>query len=288
MSETRIYSPTGNSTKVVNDQTGVFDIYNGTYYETATKALGTDILGFDLNVGDLVWYVDVYSEPLKIGEIISKTKTLIRVKSMISGTEQYERSLPRYRVHKLDITYLTSFVQKSDGFELPASSNPVTDIAGNVLQIGDPVIFSNREEKGFQLGVVYGIDSPTRILVKKFINAITKYDCSSDYYDKRMSKADFDLVAPSYSTNVIYGTNVTRTSNVLKVTDVANRDIQEFYGLPHLLTLVKLCNVLVDDEFKNNESHLYHNDYYSAASGRHFTVVVDGVEHTAILAMNES
>lgn len=286
MSETRIYSSTGNSTKVVNDQTGMFDIYNGTYYETATKALGTDILGFDLNVGDLVWYVDVYSEPLKIGEIISKTKTLIRVKSMVSGVKQYERSLPRYRVHKLDITYLTSFVQKSDGFELPSSNTPITDVAGNVLQLGDPVIFSNRDEKGFQLGVVYGINSPTKILVKKFINAITKHDCSSDYYDKTMSKSDFALVAPDYATNVIYGTNVTRTSNVVKITDVANRDVQEFYGLPHLLTLVKLGNVLIEDEFKNNETHLYHNDYYSSVSGRHFTVVVDGVEHTAILAMS--
>lgn len=285
MSETRIYSNAGNSTKVVNDQTGLFNIYNSTYYEVATKALGTDILGFDLNVGDLVWYVDVYSEPLKIGEVVSKTKTLVRVKSMVSGTKQYERSLPRYRVHKLDTAYLTTFVQKPDGFELPTATNDLaTDIAGNVLQNGDPLIFSNRLEKGFQLGVVHEIASSTKVKVKTFTSAITKHDYSNEYSDGRMSKSDFAMVAPSYATNVLYGTNVPRTSNVLKITAVNDHDIQDFYGLPELLTIVKLGNVLIEDEFKNNEGHLFHNDYYNSDKGRHFTIVANGVEHTTVLA----
>lgn len=262
MSETITRSFPDNSNKVVNDQTGHVDIYSTTNYEEATKALDSDILGFSLNVGDLVWYVDSYSEPLKIGEIISKSKTHTRVKSMVSGIKETKRNIPRHRVHKFDTDYLTSLVEQADGFELPkiTDSLPVVDVAGHVLIVGDPVIFSNRKEGSFLLGVIVRIYAFDRILVEAYTGAMTTHDPVKGLKDFNLSKSElaaFALEIPLDSTEVSYQGNITRSANVLKVTAVADRDIQEFYGLPWLLTIVRLGQVLLPDDFKSDETCVY-------------------------------
>lgn len=292
MSETVTRSFPDNSNKVVNDQTGHVNIYSTTNYEQATKALDSDMLGFSLNAGDLVWYVNAYSEPLKIGEIISKTKTHIRIKSLVSGIKETTRNIPRHRVQRADINCLTTLVQKLDGFELPniVGNSSVTDVTGNVLTVGDPVIFSNRRWSSFLLGVIVRIDSPERIVVKAYTGASTQHDPFKDMSIFNLTKASqitYVAEIPSGSTEVSYQGNVTRSINVLKITAVAERDIQEFYGLQWLLTLTRLGNILLPDDFKSDETCVYNQQYtYNmpkdnpphALNGFDITVVTNGLE----------
>ena len=292
MSETVTRSFPDNSNKVVNDQTGHVNIYSTTNYEEATKALDSDMLGFSLNAGDLVWYVDAYSEPLRIGEIISKTKTHIRIKSLVSGIKETTRNIPRHRVHKADVNCLTTLVQKTDGFELPniVGNSSVTDVAGNVLTVGDPVLFSNRRWSSFLLGVIVRIDSPERIVVKAYTGASTKHDPVKEVGILNLTKASqitYAVEIPSGSTEISYQGNVTRSINVLKVTAVAEQDIQEFYGLPWLLTLARLGKILLPDDFKSDETCVYNEQYtYNtpkdnpphALNGLDITVVTNGLE----------
>lgn len=292
MSETRTRSFPDNSTKVVNDQTGHVDIYSIANYEGATKALDSDMLGFSLNASDLVWYVDAYSEPLKIGEVISKSKTHIRIKSTVAGVKETTRNVPRHRVYKFDAYYLTSLVQQADGFMLPTitETGPVTDVAGNILSVGDPVIFSNRRATSFLLGIISRIDSSAKIFIKSYTGSYTKHDPVKELSPFNLSPEERAIYAaeiPLNSTEIHHLDNNTRSTNVLKITTVADRDIQDFYGVPELLTLARLGKVLLPDDFKSSETCLFHHEYtYNKLkdsnpygfNGFDITVVTNGVE----------
>lgn len=294
MTETITQASTGNASKITNNKTGEWRISSSPSYEESTKVLDSDILGFSIDKGDLVWYVDKHGEPIKIGKVIGKTKAHIRVQSFVSGIKQYERNVPRHRVYKLDPLYFTLLAQDTDGFVLPTSNEVVTDIAGNVLNIGDPVIFSNSLENSFLLGVVSEIVSPTKIVTKTFSSAYTRSQFDDDQVtkDSLANKLAYSKIAPSGATEIAHWKNITRSTNVLKITFVSNRDIDDFYGEPALLTLARLGNILVPDIFKSSEDYVFGQEHIPVSSrgggrfaikGFAFTVVKNGVESAHII-----
>jgi len=292
MAEKEIFAPNGAGTKIVDNVTGKTSLYTNLRFSELTQTRGCDVLGFNINVDDFVWYIDSYNEPLKIGQVISKTKTLVRLRSFVSGIKQYERSVPRYRVHKFDPDYLNSLTQTHDGFKLPVSQDPVTDIAGNVLAIGDPVILSNREEKGFIIGVVTELKSAITIRVKTIRSSSThsnwedKLPCFSWATDQQA----YLNTAPSHSTQLNCENNIGRSTNILKITALPREDINTLKGLPHLLILAKLLNSVVDENFRGSEDHVFEiTTVFNSAKeipayvqkGFDINIVAGGIEHFA-------
>ena len=259
MAEQEISAPDGTGTKTIDDVTGRTSLYTNLRVPELTQARACDVLGFDINVDDFVWYIDSYNEPLKIGQVISKTKTLVRVRSFVSGIKQYERSVPRYRVHKLDPDYLNSLTQTHDGIKLPVSQGPITDVAGNVLAIGDPVILSNREEKGFLIGVVTELKSAITIRVKTIRNSYTHSDWAFflPYFSWATDQQAYLNAAPANSTQLSCENHIGRSTNILKITALPREDVTALKGLPHLVVLGKLLNSIVDEGFRGDEDHVF-------------------------------
>jgi len=250
------------SYRATDATTGDFRVYTNFEMGEITKALDIDVVGFEINKGDYVWYVDGYNDALKIGEVIGKTKVSARVRSLVSSVAQSERNVARSRVYKLDPDYLKSLKRNPEGFILPDghTNGSVIDIAGNVLTEGDSVIFSNRSLGGFSFGYIYDINSADKIKVSSIDNAFTCSDWAAwrgSFNNRMVDSQGYAAATPSSSSEIRSHDRVARSSNILKITTVPNGDAKDLHGLPRLLALAKLQNLLVEDDYKCNEEYVF-------------------------------
>jgi len=285
------------ATRVVEDS-GDIRVYTRFELSAATKALDVDPLGFTVNKGDYVWYVDTYKGALKIGEVLGKTKASIRVSSFVSGVSHSERNVPRHRIYKLDPDYLKSLTQASDGFVLPTlnKTSPVVDVAGNVLSVGDPVIFSHSNERGFVVGTIEEIKTANEIRVTTFSAAVTasNWDGSRLCFDNALDKQAYRDITPSNATSMVTHALNARSSNILKVTAIADGKIQDLHNSPSLLALMKMVNMAMPDDFKGGEDYVFEQKWTvnpathrlaHAHNGFDVTIVSNGVESFEHIAL---